>query len=234
VEFIRSKSVSSWARTTLPASAVRTRTGLIFLVGISVLVLTTLGATYWINVLIKQDTQKIILLEHLQTQLLATPPQILPLEQGLHILLDGGELITDTGEKLELLPEGDPQLVETLQKGLSLLADARDPLPDHALELKTNLELTFDRLLQLFEIHRANNLGMARGMYAALFLSITTFLLIGLWFTEEFIAKPLEELVQITDRIAGGDLDTPIELRESDEFKELATGFEAMRLELRE
>jgi nitrate/nitrite-specific signal transduction histidine kinase len=78
------------------------------------------------------------------------------------------------------------------------------------------------------------NLGMVRGMYAALFLSSIVFLLIGLWLIQQIIVAPVEALDQMAQRIASGDLDTPATLGGSGEFQDLARSFEVMRLELRE
>jgi nitrate/nitrite-specific signal transduction histidine kinase len=81
---------------------------------------------------------------------------------------------------------------------------------------------------------RDGNLGMVRGMYAALFLSSLVFLLIGLWLIQQIIVAPVEALDQMARRIASGDLETPATLGGSGEFQELARSFEVMRLELRE
>jgi nitrate/nitrite-specific signal transduction histidine kinase len=81
---------------------------------------------------------------------------------------------------------------------------------------------------------RDGNLGMIRGMYAALYLSSLVFLLIGLWLIQQIIVAPVEALDQMARRIASGDLDTPATLGGSGEFQDLARSFEAMRLELRE
>ncbi len=81
---------------------------------------------------------------------------------------------------------------------------------------------------------RDGNVGMVRGMYAALFLSSLVFLLIGLWLIQQVIVAPVEALDQIARRIASGDLETPAVLGGSGEFQDLARSFDAMRLELRE
>jgi len=128
--------------------------------------------------------------------------------------------------------EGDPAPAAALQRALSSLATLRATNGDSS--AKQILQTALDNATQLIQLRRANNLGMARGLYAALFISTTCFLLIGLWFMEELIARPVEELVHISYRIAAGDLDTPVTLRESDDFTELAESFEAMRLELRQ
>ncbi|MEW5958721.1 MAG: GAF domain-containing protein, partial [Chloroflexota bacterium] len=83
-------------------------------------------------------------------------------------------------------------------------------------------------------IQQAANTGMVRGMYAALFLSTLIFLLVGLWFTEQIVVAPVEALHQIANRMAAGDLDTPITLGGYGEFRILSHNFETMRLRLRQ
>ncbi len=83
-------------------------------------------------------------------------------------------------------------------------------------------------------IQQATNIGMVRGMYAALFLSTLIFLLVGLWFTEQVVVAPVEALHQIANRMASGDLDTPITLGGQGEFRTLSHNFETMRLRLRQ
>ncbi|NJN95328.1 MAG: GAF domain-containing protein [Anaerolineales bacterium] len=84
------------------------------------------------------------------------------------------------------------------------------------------------------QIRQATNIGMVRGMYAALFLSTLIFLLVGLWFTEQTIVAPVEALHQIANRIASDDLDTPVTLGGYGEFLTLTHNFETMRLRLRQ
>lgn len=84
------------------------------------------------------------------------------------------------------------------------------------------------------QTRQATNIGMVRGMYAALFLSTLIFLLVGLWFTEQTIVAPVEALHQIANRIASDDLDTPVTLGGYGEFLTLTHNFETMRLRLRQ
>jgi nitrate/nitrite-specific signal transduction histidine kinase len=81
---------------------------------------------------------------------------------------------------------------------------------------------------------RDGNIGMVRGLFAALFLASLVFLFIGLWFIQQIIVSPLEALHLVARRVATGDLDTPAELGGAQEFQDLAASFEGMRLELRE
>ncbi len=230
---VKTHSILGWTHNIFPPTAIRTRTGFIFFFGISALILITLTVSFWINNQITQDTAKITLLNDLRGNL--DEPDALSssvLEGDIRLLLDGGELSRPNNSPLNLDVEKDPASAVALQHVLSSLETWRmsndDPFAIQA------LQTALDDAVRLIQLRRADSLGMARGLYAALFISTTCFLLIGLWFTEELIARPLEELVRINYRIAAGDLDTPITLRESNDFTELAESFEAMRLELRQ
>lgn len=196
---------------------------------------------FWVNSSINQDTQKLNLLAEMYKEIEAwkpagpSIPAIDLFEQNLLLLLDGGTFNPPEGMPLKLPASVEKELSQALQEGLTVLPRLRaGGSPQAWQDNQLILQSALDQAAHLIELHRSNSLGMARGLYAALFLSTTCFLLIGLWFTEELIAKPLEELVHLNYRIAAGDLDTPIILRESDEFDELAKSFEAMRLELRD
>jgi len=99
--------------------------------------------------------------------------------------------------------------------------------------LTTHDETAINQAVNLIRLRRADNVGMVRGMYAALFISSLMFLLIGLWFTQQIIVAPVEELDRIANRIASGDLDTPVVLEGQGEFRDLTSTFESMRLKLR-
>ncbi len=240
-------SVSTWARTTLPPSAIRTRTGLIFFLGISILILSTVGATVWVNSLVNQDAERATLLTRLQAQVVGwgglTPQQMqttlaarAEITGALQSLLEGGKLARGDGSTLELPPEGDETLLRPLQEALAALSSLQ--ISGENLQqvesAKSALQAALSQGLQIVQLRRSENLGMARGLYAALFISITCFLLVGLWFTEEWIARPLEELIDITSRISTGDLDTPIQPSEGQEFVEVVESLESMRVELRD
>lgn len=226
VQTAKPKSINSWAWKILPPSAIRTRTGLIFFLGISILILSTVGITVWVNSLVNQDTERAALLSNLQLQVVdaddLTSQERLEIEKTLQLLLNGGELVQTDGSSFELPAEGDETLIRFLQ-------DARS-----AAQTSADVESALGQALDFVQLRRSENLGMARGLYAALFIGITCFLLVGLWFTEEWIARPLEELVHITSRISTGDLDTPITPTEGQEFVEVVESLEAMRLELRD
>jgi two-component system nitrate/nitrite sensor histidine kinase NarX len=225
IQTAKPKSINSWAWKILPPSAIRTRTGLIFFLGISILILSTVGITVWVNSLVNQDTERAALLSNLQLQVIAaddTPQERLEIERTLQLLLNGGELTRRDGTPFEIPAEGDGTLIRFLRDAQSALQTSGDMGP------------SLGQALDFVQLRRSENLGMARGLYAALFISITCFLLVGLWFTEEWIARPMEELIDITSRISTGDLDTPIQPSEGQEFVEVVESLESMRVELRD
>ncbi|MBI5565307.1 MAG: GAF domain-containing protein [Chloroflexi bacterium] len=205
------------------------RTGAIFFVGISALVLTTIGVSTWINGIIDQHTQRLAVLEQLSAQLDRPTADREVFQQNL-ALLQHGTSPGQTSGATQLTPVTDEVLIAAFRRIDAAWSAARNGRSESLLELRAAL----DQATDLIRLQRADNLGMARGLFAALFLSTICFLLIGLWFTEELVAKPFEELIQVTSRITAGDLDTPIAFSESDAFEEVASSFEAMRLELRE
>jgi len=240
-------SVYSWARTTLPPSAIRTRTGLIFFVGISILILSTVGITVWVNSLVNQDAERAVALTQLQAQVVGwselTPQQRqttqaerAEIAEALQYLLNGGKLARGDGSTLELPPEGDKTILRPLQDAQSALSSLQTAGENHRQveSAQQALQSALSQGLHFVQLRQSENLGMARGLYAALFIGITCFLLVGLWFTEEWIARPLEELIDITSRISAGDLDTPIQASEGQEFVEVVESLEAMRVELRD
>jgi two-component system nitrate/nitrite sensor histidine kinase NarX len=215
-------------RNLLPAGAIRTRIGLIFFSGMSVLLTCTLAAAFWMN--------KGAELASLQMEALGSlGEESLNWERAAlvaRIMLEGGEL--PPGTNLPAFPaESDPKAIALLQRGLSIAEEAAQAIPERQPGLTGEFNTTITELIHYLSLRRADHLGMARGLFAALFISTTAFLLVGLWFTEELVAKPLEELIQVTSRIAAGDLDTPVRLRESHDYQEVARSFEEMRLELR-
>ena len=219
-------SANSWAWKILPPSAIRTRTGFIFFLGISILILSTVAVTVWVNTLINQDKERAALLSSILSDVIdvgvPTSNQRLEIDQALALLLNGGEWIRPDGSSFEFPAEGDESLIRLLQDTQS------------ALQTSGQVDGTLAQALDFVRLRSSENLGMARGLYAALFIGITCFLLVGLWFTEEWVARPMEELIDITSRISTGDLETPIPPSEGQEFAEVVESLESMRVELRE
>ncbi|MEW6404914.1 MAG: GAF domain-containing protein [Chloroflexota bacterium] len=229
VHTAKPKSAYSLARTTVHPSAIRTRTGLIFFLGMSLLILGTVGATIWVNSLVNLDIERAAVLAGLRSQAISgadlTSRQRDEMAGTLRSLMDGGELRRADGSPFEFPIEGDQTLVRHLQAALTAISER---------QTSGELDFALAQALDFVNLRRSENLGMARGLYAALFIGITCFLLVGLWFTEEWIAGPLEELISITSRISTGDLDTPIRPNEGQEFAEVVESLEAMRVELRD
>ncbi len=226
VQTAKPKSTNSWAWNILPPSAIRTRTGFIFFLGISILILSTVAVTVWVNTLINQDKHRAALLSTLLSEVMdvdvLTPEKRLEIDHAIALLLNGGEWIRIDGSSFEFPSEGDENMIR-------ILHDIR-----LALQTSAPVDATLAQALDFVRLRSSENLGMARGLYAALFIGITCFLLVGLWFTEEWIARPMEELIDITSRISTGDLDTPIRPSEGQEFVEVVESLESMRVELRE
>ncbi|PWH14265.1 MAG: hypothetical protein DDG60_08265 [Anaerolineae bacterium] len=207
-------------RNLIPAGAVRTRIGLIFFGGISLLVVSTLAAAAWMNRSAELALAQVQALQPLRNEALPSPRAA----QVVRALLQGGQLNLDPNRLFVFPAESDPKTVALLQQMLDLAETGNQ---------QTRFDSILSELIAYLTVRRADQLGMVRGLFAALFISTTAFLLIGLWFTEELVAKPLEEFIQVTSRIASGDLDTPIRLRESHDYQDAARSFEEMRLELR-
>jgi len=224
-----------WIRPSLPPSAVRTRTGLIFFFGILVLILVTLGAGAWINGSVEEAEARLELIQTLRPRLERPPPQedqAAELEQRLLVLVRGGELPVPRAEPVRLGRPAEAELSLTLERLLSGYQRQKTGAASGT-QAHTEMLQALDRAEFLLQLERADKLGLMRGLFAALFLSTSCYLLIGLWFTEELIAKPFEQIIRIAERIASGDLDTPIRLNDKDAHDELAQTFETMRLELR-
>jgi two-component system nitrate/nitrite sensor histidine kinase NarX len=168
-------------------------------------------------------------------QLQTIQPEYTEIAANLRFLLNGGKLTRDNGSALELPAEADGSLTTHLQAALTALSALQTSQDFQQMDAaRQSLQSAISRALNFVQMRRSESLGMARGVYATLFISITCFLLVGLWFTEEWIARPVEELIDITSRISNGDLDTPIKPNEGQEFAEVVQSLESMRVELRE
>jgi two-component system nitrate/nitrite sensor histidine kinase NarX len=205
----------------------------------SILILSAVGITVWVNSLVNQDAERSAILTRVQRQVNAwdelTPGEIEEIEVTLKTLLNGGKLLQEDGTWFQFSSEGDETLVRHLQDARTALFGLQTSTDiQHVEATQLSLQSALEQGLSFVQLRRSENLGMARGIYAALFISITCFLLVGLWFTEEWIARPMEELIDITSRISTGDLETPIQPSEGQEFAEVVESLEAMRVELRD
>ena len=81
----------------------------------------------------------------------------------------------------------------------------------------TDLELLFDRL----RADLLRTLGL-----------VTALALLAAFFFTRSISRPVKEFVEVSSRVAGGDLKAKVSVRQRDEFKALALSFNAMTQEL--
>ncbi len=234
--------VESPGRSFHPFRSIRARTGLIFFGGLALLVALTLVITLLISASIRQDSVRLALLAQADGRLAdwsaasrvagrsPAPAEVAAL---LALLMDGGAPPAEVGG-LHLRRPGDEAersaLAQAIAAWQALTADGAEPEAASAAAVRAALA----EAEQAVQVRREQNIGMVRGMYAALFVASLIFLLIGLWFIQQAIVAPLEALHQAVQRIAAGDLDTPTTLGGASEFEELAQSFEGMRLELRE
>lgn len=223
-----------------PFRSIRARTGLIFFGGLALLVALTLFITLLISASIRQDSARLALLARAGDRLAAwqaadAPPADLPpteVGQLLHGLAEGGSLPAEA-RPLRLNRPADEAERLALGRALEAWTALASGAGDGGASVVA-LQAALAEAADLVRERRDQNVGMVRGMYAALFIASLIFLLIGLWFIQQVIVVPLEALHQAVQRIAAGDLDTPATLGGASEFEELARSFEGMRLELRE
>jgi two-component system nitrate/nitrite sensor histidine kinase NarX len=223
-----------------PFRSIRARTGLIFFGGLVLLVALILFITLLISASIRQDGARLALLARAGDRLAAwqaadAPPAGPPpteVGQLLHGLAEGGSLPAEP-RPLRLSRPADEAERLALDRALKAWAALASGAGDNNTPTAV-LRAALAEAADVVRERRDQNVGMVRGMYAALFVASLIFLLIGLWFIQQAIVAPLEALHQAVQRIAAGDLDTPATLGGASEFEELARSFEGMRLELRE
>lgn len=234
--------VESPGRFSHPFRSIRARTGLIFFAGLMLLVALTLIITLLISMSIRHDSARLALMVRAGEQLGAWSAATdaggqpsLPDEVGalLETLLTGGRVRAETGD-LRLRQPGDEAERLALERALAAWQALLAADGERADAAVAAVQTALAEAEQAVRVRREQNVGMVRGMYAALFVASLIFLLIGLWFIQQAIVAPLEALHQAVQRIAAGDLDTPTTLGGASEFEELAQSFEGMRLELRE
>ncbi len=238
-----------------PFTSIRARTGIIFFAGLLLLILGTLFVSVIVSGAIEQDAVLIDRLTGLSNQvaewdLAATAGDDLPAEEPpvaatIRPFLDGGPLLVMGRAPRNLTPVSDEKLAGLLDRVLAAwpafqqaaALTRREPgnalARDRLSETSRDLRQTLDDATLAARLHHADNRGMVRGLFAALFLASLVFLLIGLWFMQQIVVAPVEALDRVAQRIAGGDLDTPVVLGGYGEFYGLAQSFETMRLELR-
>jgi two-component system nitrate/nitrite sensor histidine kinase NarX len=231
-------------------SGVRLRTGLIFFAGLILLIGATVVASMLASRATALDAEIIRQLSDLSAQTdqwmasSSVPPP--DLETTLQMLLQGGLLPRPGRQPLSVPPADDEGLISALKSTLAvwdqyraLSAKLAEQPNDAALQAqlldrKHELSSGLAQVTYLVRLRHESSTGMVRGMFASLFFSSLVFLLIGLWFTGQIVIMQVEALDAIANRIAAGDLDTPVTLDGQGEFIALANSFEKMRLELRQ
>lgn len=206
------------------------------------LVALTLIITLLISISIRHDSARLALMARMGEQLAARSaaadasnrsPSSAEVGALLESLMKGGRVRTGAGD-LYLRPPGDEAERLALERALSAWQALLAADDERVVAAAAAVRAALDEAERSIRTRREQNIGMVRGMYAALFVASLIFLLIGLWFIQQAIVAPLEALHQAVQRIAAGDLDTPTTLGGASEFEELAQSFEGMRLELRE
>lgn len=234
--------------------SIRVRTGIIFLTGLSILILSTVLVTMMMSRTVTRDGVVLAKLAELRQEvelwngsLVAGSAGVVPeiaFEQTISVVLNGGELHSlSAAQPVHVPPAHDERVVNSLGGVLSAwkVLDGRMSEVSRAInaaereQIQAINDTLLDRLddvISIMQMERAANEGMIRGMFASLFISTLVFLLGGLWFTEQTVVAPVEELNLVANRIASGDLETPVTLDRKAEFLSLAHNFETMRLRL--
>lgn len=149
---------------------------------------------------------------------------------GTVVATTEGMTQTEHAEHLALLgshaAHGDPEVVIHEPSSMSGHPHvvAFTPLPDLPggvmLEQHEDEALAVPRSLQ----HRMSLVGLA---FVATGLALA-------WFTTRQVVGPLSDLTRLTQRIAAGDLASPVPVMGQDEVRQLAASFETMRQQLQE
>lgn len=228
----------------LSSPSVRLRVGLLMAASVILLFLAVVSVTIYLSEMVTQDHLRIQYLAYLQRELAQPDAQLAVstlIEPTLRVLLDGGDVASSAGTIEHLRAVEDGALHKMLATSLTAWqefvrahADApTDAEARHrALAARWTMHTTFAEAQRYVAARHADGVGMVRGMYAALFLSSIVFLLLGLWLLQQNIVAPVEQLQLIAQRIASGDLETPVTLSGQGEFLDLSRSFETMRREL--
>lgn len=202
------------------------------------------GVTIYLSEMLTQDDWRAQQLDRLQRELAQPDAQLATstiIEPMLRVLMDGGDIISAHGTTEHLRAVEDVTLRQTLETTLTAWqefvrthADAPTDADAHqrALAARWTMHDTLAEAQRYVATRYADGVGMVRGMYAALFLSSIVFLLLGLWLLQQNIVAPVEQLQLVAQRIASGDLETPVALSGQGEFLDLSRSFETMRREL--
>lgn len=241
-------------------SDLRTRMGLIFSLGLLLLIISSIIMTLVVTGLMDRDQAAVELL-HRQIALAKRIPQVVAAgqlteweaivrqtEQTLLVMVQGGVIADGAGRSHTLPPLNDEPLLTAMQQatqtwqGLRRRVDLviggseRDRAGALAdLEaLQTRWLAALEGLIQGYNATTRENLAWLRGIQMAFFLSAVVLLLEAYWLTHRTLVMPVETLQQAAQRITQGDLTTPVESVGSTEFRELAQTLETMRVALKQ
>lgn len=225
-------------------SSVRLRVGVLMAASVVLLFIVVAGVTIYLSEMVTQDNLRAQHLDHLQRKLAQPDAQLVTsttIEPTLRVLLDGGVVVSAYSTTESLRAVDDDVLRAMLETSLTAWqefvrahADAQTSAQAHnrALTARWTMQTTLADAQRYVATRYADGVGMVRGMYATLFLSSIMFLLLGLWLLQQNVVAPVEQLQLIAQRIASGDLDTPVALSGQGEFLDLSRSFETMRREL--
>ncbi|MEW5718911.1 MAG: GAF domain-containing protein [Chloroflexota bacterium] len=231
----------------LPNPSIRLRVGLIISAGLVLLVGAVVGVTFGFSEAVARDGERVHLLDALNLEMAQSDQALAAsatFEPTARALLDGGVARRGETEPVRVEPIEDAETKQSLEK---MLAAWREFLRAHAQaqrapadavlfarvrDARAAAQTNLTEVTRLIGLRRADGIGMVRGMYATLFLSSLLFLLFGLWFMQQSVVTPVEDLDRIAHRIAAGDFDTPVALGGQGEFLDLTRSFETMRREL--
>ncbi|MCX7840393.1 MAG: GAF domain-containing protein [Anaerolineae bacterium] len=226
------------------STSVRLRVGLLMAASVVLLFIVVASVTIYLSEIVTQDNLRVQHLDHLQRELAQPDARLVAsttIATTLRTLMDGGVVVSAQGTVEQLRGMDDATLREMLEKSLAAWQEFVDAYPNaqtypdahqRALTARWTMHTTIAEAQRYVAARQADGVGMVRGMYAALFLSSLVFLLLGLWLLQQNIVAPVEQLQLVAQRIASGDLDTPVALSGQGEFLDLSRSFETMRREL--
>ena len=99
-------------------------------------------------------------------------------------------------------------------------------------QLSPGLLSQTDQAVRLFEAEAARKVTRLRQVQMAFLVSDLFLLAAGIWVTRRTVLEPLKALRQAAERIAGGDLKTPVPPEKLSEIQVVTQTFDAMRHEL--
>ncbi|WP_394822091.1 ATP-binding protein [Pendulispora albinea] len=118
--------------------------------------------------------------------------------------------------------ERTPELVESIELIDKIMSYARRDV-----DLYVAQEL--QNLLPVREATVRNNLALQRGIQGAILIVAASSLLLGIWFANRAIVRPLGEMIAVSKKLAAGSLQQEIAATGKDEMGDLASAFREMQ-----